>query len=172
MLNEYIEVYFTAFKNVGDLVSEPMHQYHLSFEQFLIMRDVAAGHKVALSAIAEQRRVSRAAISRQIKTLLDRDYLVQERDTDDRRRQFLHLTPTGEQVTAKLNVLSASASVSGSTCSAKQTRGNCCASCGASGSRSFNGKQAKACFFLATDVPPARLGLFLSESVAYNEPRI
>lgn len=104
MLNEYIEVYFTAFKNVGDLVSEPMHQYHLSFEQFLIMRDVAAGHKVALSAIAEQRRVSRAAISRQIKTLLDRDYLVQERDTDDRRRQFLHLTPTGEQVTAKLNV--------------------------------------------------------------------
>ena len=104
LLNEYIEVYFTAFKNVGDLVSEPMHQYHLSFEQFLIMRDVAAGHKVALSAIAEQRRVSRAAISRQIKSLLDRDYLVQERDTDDRRRQFLHLTPTGEQVTAKLNV--------------------------------------------------------------------
>lgn len=103
LLNEYIEVYFSAFKYVGELVSEPMKRYKLSFEQFLIMRDLAAGHELALSAIAAKRGVTRAAISRQIKTLLEQGYVVQERDQTDRRRQFLHLTVRGEQVSTKLN---------------------------------------------------------------------
>ncbi|WP_225047034.1 MarR family winged helix-turn-helix transcriptional regulator [Lacticaseibacillus kribbianus] len=103
LLDEYIDVYMTGFKYVGDLVSEPMKQYKLSFEQFLIMRDLNRGSKLSISDVAKTRGVTRAAISRQIKTLLENDYIVQERDPVDRRRLYLRLTTTGERVTTELN---------------------------------------------------------------------
>lgn len=103
LLEAYIEVYFQAFKYVGELISEPMKADGISFEQFLIMRDLAAGHQLGLSEIAKKRGVTRAAISRQIKTLLDKDTIVQERDETDRRRLYLRLTPHGEEVTARVN---------------------------------------------------------------------
>lgn len=103
LLNEYIDVYLTAFKYVGDLVSAPTKQYNLSFEQFLIMRDIDAGHQLQLSEIAKRRGVTRAAISRQIKTLLELQYIHQERDANDRRRLYLRLTEKGSEVTHELN---------------------------------------------------------------------
>ncbi|MCI1985803.1 MAG: MarR family transcriptional regulator [Lactobacillus sp.] len=103
LLEAYIEVYFRAFKYVGDLISEPMKADGISFEQFLIMRDLAAGHQLSLSEIAQRRGVTRAAISRQIKTLLEKETIVQERDADDRRRLYLRLTPHGEEVTTRVN---------------------------------------------------------------------
>ncbi|WP_262314824.1 MarR family winged helix-turn-helix transcriptional regulator [Lacticaseibacillus parakribbianus] len=103
LLDDYIEVYMTGFKYVGDLVSAPMKQYKLSFEQFLIMRDLHRGSKLSISDVAKSRGVTRAAISRQIKTLLENDYIIQERDATDRRRLYLRLTERGEQVTTALN---------------------------------------------------------------------
>ncbi|MFD1484178.1 MarR family winged helix-turn-helix transcriptional regulator [Lacticaseibacillus baoqingensis] len=103
LLEAYIEVYFHAFKYVGELISEPMKADGISFEQFLIMRDLAAGHQLGLSEIAKKRGVTRAAISRQIKTLLEKETIVQERDAVDRRRLYLRLTPHGEEVTSRVN---------------------------------------------------------------------
>lgn len=103
LLDDYIDVYMRSFKYVSDLVSVPMKHYKLSFEQFLIMRDIHAGDQLALSAIAKSRGVTRAAVSRQIKTLLDQGYVVQERDETDRRRLYLRLTERGEQVTETVN---------------------------------------------------------------------
>ncbi|WP_179395657.1 MarR family winged helix-turn-helix transcriptional regulator [Lacticaseibacillus absianus] len=103
LLDDYIDVYMTGFKYVGDLVSAPMKQYNLSFEQFLIMRDLLAGHTLSISDVAKNRHVTRAAISRQIKTLLDNHYIVQDRDANDRRRLYLRLTARGEEVTTALN---------------------------------------------------------------------
>ena len=103
LLEAYIEVYFQAFKYVGELISEPMKADGISFEQFLIMRDLAAGQQLGLSEIAKKRGVTRAAISRQIKTLLEKDNIVQERDDSDRRRLYLRLTAHGEEVTARVN---------------------------------------------------------------------
>lgn len=103
LLEDYIEVYFKAFKYVGDLISEPMKADGISFEQFLIMRDLAAGEDVSLSEVARSRGVTRAAISRQIKTLLEKGMITQERDAADRRRMFLDLTPQGQEVTTRVN---------------------------------------------------------------------
>lgn len=61
LLDAYIDVYFTAFKYIGDLISAPMKADKLSFEQFMIMRDLDAGHELNLSAIARNRRVTNAA---------------------------------------------------------------------------------------------------------------
>ncbi|WP_071130170.1 MarR family winged helix-turn-helix transcriptional regulator [Enterococcus timonensis] len=98
LLEDYIDVYMSGFKYISDLVSEPTKEFNLSFEQFLIMRDVADGKQVAMSDVATKRGVTKAAISRQIRVMLDNDYIKQERDEVDRRRQYLKLTPKGQKV--------------------------------------------------------------------------
>lgn len=103
LLDEYIDVYLTGFKYISELVSVPTITYHLSFEQFLIMRDVAKGERLSLSEVAKHRHVTRAAISRQLKALLEAGYITQTPDPKDRRRQYLDLTPSGQQVTTEVN---------------------------------------------------------------------
>lgn len=103
LLDAYIDVYFTAFKYIGDLISAPMKADKLSFEQFMIMRDLDAGHELNLSAIARKRRVTNAAVSRQLKQLLERGVITQERDATDHRRYHLRLTNHGAIVTHRLN---------------------------------------------------------------------
>lgn len=103
LLDDYIDVYLSGFKYISELVSVPTMTYHLSFEQFLIMRDVAAGQRLSLSEVAKHRHVTRAAISRQLKSLLDAGYIVQTPDPKDRRRQYLDLTDSGKQVTVEIN---------------------------------------------------------------------
>ncbi|WP_226789472.1 MarR family winged helix-turn-helix transcriptional regulator [Latilactobacillus graminis] len=103
LLDEYIEIYMSAIKYVEDLVSEPTHAYQLSFEQYLIMKEVADDNSVSLIDIAKKRGVTRGAISRQIRVLLKLDYITQAIDPNDRRRLILNLTPTGAETVAALN---------------------------------------------------------------------
>ncbi|MFD1431993.1 MarR family winged helix-turn-helix transcriptional regulator [Lacticaseibacillus yichunensis] len=103
LLEDYIEVYLSAFKYVGELVSAPMRDDDISFEQFLILRDIAAGHDLSLSEIAKARHVTRAAISRQIKTLMEHHYMIQVRDPNDGRRQELQLTTSGQALVSRVN---------------------------------------------------------------------
>lgn len=98
-LEAYIDVYMSSFKYISDLVSEPTKEFNLSFEQFLIMRDIADGQQMAMSEIALKRGVTKAAISRQIRVMLEHHYIEQERDATDRRRLYLRLTPKGQAVT-------------------------------------------------------------------------
>ncbi|GAX00257.1 MarR family winged helix-turn-helix transcriptional regulator [Secundilactobacillus mixtipabuli] len=98
LLDEYIDVYMKLLKYLDSFVSEPAMKYSLSFEQYLIMHDIAQQSHVTLARIADRRGVTRSAISRQIKVLLKLDYIYQQRDEKDHRRQFLHLTPRGRQI--------------------------------------------------------------------------
>lgn len=103
LLHEYIDIYWKTFKNIDQLIGVPMIEYKISFEQFMIMCDLGEGKKLGVSEIARSRKVTRAAISRQIKTLLGLDYIIQERDSVDRRIQYLRLTEKGEEITELLN---------------------------------------------------------------------
>ncbi|MDR3190806.1 MAG: MarR family transcriptional regulator [Lactobacillaceae bacterium] len=100
LLEEYIEAYLSTIKYLDDVVSEPAAEFDLSFEQYLIMHKVANGHNVTLSDIVDERQVTRAAISRQIKMLVKKEYVTQEIDPIDRRRLFLRLTDAGYAVEA------------------------------------------------------------------------
>lgn len=102
LLDEYIDVYMKSLKYLDSFVSEPAMKYKLSFEQYLIMHDIAQQSNVTLARIADKRGVTRSAISRQIKVLLKLDYIYQQRDETDHRRQFLRLTPRGQQIEAIL----------------------------------------------------------------------
>lgn len=98
LLDEYIDVYIKSLKYLDSFVSEPATAYNLSFEQYLILHDIAEKNNVTLARIADNRGVTRSAISRQIKVLLNLDYIYQQRDDKDHRRQYLHLTPRGRQI--------------------------------------------------------------------------
>ncbi|WP_137597815.1 MarR family winged helix-turn-helix transcriptional regulator [Paucilactobacillus kaifaensis] len=103
LLNKAISLYMSTLKSLDSFISEPAAKYHLSFEQYLILHDVATQKKVMLMDIAETRQVTRSAISRQIKVLLRHKYIYQRADPHDRRRLFLHLTKTGKQVEAEIS---------------------------------------------------------------------
>nr|WP_233993392.1 MarR family transcriptional regulator [Latilactobacillus sakei] len=102
LLDEYVEIYMSAIKYVEDLVSQPTKAYKLSFEQFLIMKEIAEDSSVSLIDIAKKRGVTRGAISRQIRVLLKLDYISQSTDPSDRRRLILNLTPSGQQTVSEL----------------------------------------------------------------------
>ncbi|MFD1420779.1 MarR family winged helix-turn-helix transcriptional regulator [Lactiplantibacillus songbeiensis] len=103
LLNNYFEAYQNATKIMADLVAWPLSQNNLSFEQFLILRRIATADEVTLNDIAVQRKVTRSAISRQIKALLSQHYVFQVPDPTDRRRLYLHLTEGGQRVEAQVD---------------------------------------------------------------------
>ncbi|MGX6428254.1 MarR family winged helix-turn-helix transcriptional regulator [Levilactobacillus yonginensis] len=95
LLDAFIDVYMNSLKYLDEFVSEPAKEFHLSFEQYLILRDVTRNEHVTLMDIASKRQVTRSAISRQIKVLLKQGYLQQRPDENDRRRLYLLTTPEG-----------------------------------------------------------------------------
>lgn len=102
LVKKYINAYLSTLKYLNDTVAEPVAIYDLSFEQYLIMYSVAQHDGLTLTDIVAKRQVTRAAVSRQIKMLLRKQYIWQEPDVMDRRRQLLHLTQRGEQIEALL----------------------------------------------------------------------
>lgn len=103
LLNKAIDLYMSTLKSLDSFISEPAVKYHLSFEQYLILHDVATQKKVMLMDIAARREVTRSAISRQIKVLLKHKYVYQRADPHDRRRLFLHLTEAGRTVESEIS---------------------------------------------------------------------
>jgi len=97
LLDAFIDVYMSSLKYLDEFVSEPAKEFHLSFEQYLILRDITQNKDVTLMDIASKRQVTRSAISRQIKVLLKQGYLRQQPDENDRRRLYLLATPAGSK---------------------------------------------------------------------------
>ncbi|KRM54890.1 MarR family winged helix-turn-helix transcriptional regulator [Secundilactobacillus malefermentans] len=106
LLDSFIEAYMKSIKYLDEFISQPASDYHLSFEQYLILHDIARRPDLTLVDIAANRHVTRSAISRQIKVLLNQEYIVQVPDESDRRRLYLHLTESGtnvEQIVSEKN---------------------------------------------------------------------
>lgn len=97
LLEQYIDAYLVYLKYLGDLIAKTAGKFNLSFEQYLIIREIARRDRVTLTDIVDERNVTRAAVSHQIKMLLKRNYIYQEADANDRRRMILHLTPDGKE---------------------------------------------------------------------------
>ena len=95
LLDAFIDVYMSSLKYLDEFISEPAQAFHLSFEQYRILREITQNDQVTLMDIASKRQVTRSAISRQIKVLLKAGYLQQQPDENDRRRLYLLVTPTG-----------------------------------------------------------------------------
>lgn len=66
------------------------------------MQGIAQHDGLTLTDIVAKRQVTRAAVSRQIRMLLRKQYIWQEADVTDRRRMLLHLTKRGQEVEREL----------------------------------------------------------------------
>ena len=102
LLNQAIDIYMSSLKGLEHFVSQPAARYSLSFEQYLILQEVVRSPGIKLMDIAEKRRVTRSAISRQLRVLIRNDYIKQEPDQADRRKVSLAATPAGRAVAIKI----------------------------------------------------------------------
>ena len=89
LLQAYVDAYFSTFKSINELISAPMAKYHLSFEQFRILSDIAHDPDISLTAIVAKRGVTKPDVT-------------QTKFAADRRRNTLRLTPLGKQVEAEI----------------------------------------------------------------------
>lgn len=102
LLNQAIDIYMSSLKGLEHFVSQPAARYSLSFEQYLILQEVVRSPGIKLMDIAEKRRVTRSAVSRQLRVLIRNDYIKQEPDQADRRKVSLAATPAGRAVAIKI----------------------------------------------------------------------
>lgn len=102
LLNQAIGIYMSSLKGLEHFVSQPAARYSLSFEQYLILQEVVRSPGIKLMDIAEKRRVTRSAVSRQLRVLIRNDYIKQEPDQADRRKVSLAATPAGRAVAIKI----------------------------------------------------------------------
>lgn len=102
LLDQAIDVYLSGLKGLEAFISEPSAEFALSFEQYLILRSITKQPGIKLMDIARQRKVTRSAVSRQLKVLLGNGYVIQRRDPADRRRQALVVTPAGKTVEQRI----------------------------------------------------------------------
>ncbi|MDK1740568.1 MarR family transcriptional regulator [Dellaglioa algida] len=98
LMEDYIDMYLGTFKYVEGFISQPTSEYNLSFEQFLILKDIQNTENISMVDIAKKRNVSRSAIARQLNVLKQLQYIYQEQDTIDRRRINLRLADQGAKV--------------------------------------------------------------------------
>lgn len=103
LMQDAINAYMTGLKGLEHFISEPAQTYHLSFEQYLILRDLISEPKIKMMHLAAKRGVSRSAISRQLRVLLDASYVEQRPDPKDRRSQILLVTAKGKKTADKIN---------------------------------------------------------------------
>ncbi|MGO2299246.1 MarR family transcriptional regulator [Paucilactobacillus nenjiangensis] len=99
----FIKSYLFSLKYLQDFISAPASEYKISFDQYLIMHEIKESTSdLTLMDIASRHRVSRSAISRQIGSLMDKGFVVQQVDSNDRRRKILQLTTEGDEIEGKL----------------------------------------------------------------------
>lgn len=101
LLPAFIDIYFSTIKNIDQLIARPLVDYRLSFEQYLIIADIAQNKVTSLTDIVKQRKVTKPAIARQLRVLRDLGYLTQTQANTDKRRNVLTLTPLGRRIEAQ-----------------------------------------------------------------------
>lgn len=103
-LSDFIGVYMSSLKHMETMLSQPMRQFGISFEQWLIMASISHSEQpLTLTEIAAERDVTKGAVGRQLKPLLELKFITQTPDEKDRRRIFLALTTEGQRVEAEIS---------------------------------------------------------------------
>lgn len=93
-LRQYREI-FCVLINAAEQITG---QYSLSFEQYLLLKQIHEQRNITLSELADDTRTTRSAAARKLRALLLDGYVEQEAKMDDRRVKYLRLTPKGEHV--------------------------------------------------------------------------
>lgn len=98
LANAFTDIYFKTTKGMSSLLQTETAEFHVSFEQYQILRDIAHERASNLTELVQLRGVTKPAIARQLRTLRSLDYINQTTAVTDHRRHVLSLTSTGRQV--------------------------------------------------------------------------
>ncbi|CAM3232230.1 MarR family winged helix-turn-helix transcriptional regulator [Lactiplantibacillus plajomi] len=99
VFDDFLRDYATVLRYMNQQIAAPLSEYHLTFDTFLIMHEIATSVRpILLMDIANSHHVSRSAISRQISILLKYDYVYQVSNPNDRRQKSLLLTEQGKEI--------------------------------------------------------------------------
>jgi len=100
----FLQDYVHISKFLNNRVTTILSPHHLTLDTFLIIHAIGNSKQpILLMEIANQRNVSRSAISRQISLLLDYNYICQKTNPNDRRKKGLLLTEEGHQLDDQLS---------------------------------------------------------------------
>lgn len=96
-----------ALDRIAQRLLEPLS---ITYTEFLVMLSASEASDRTQSDIGRHMGLGKSSISVKVKALLDKDLVVQQQNTSNRRENFLVLTNTGKQVLASaIDRLSANA---------------------------------------------------------------
>ncbi|KRN03354.1 transcriptional regulator [Levilactobacillus senmaizukei DSM 21775 = NBRC 103853] len=93
-LRQYREI-FRVLINAAEQITS---QYSVSFEQYLLLKQIHEQRNITLSELADSTRTTRSAAARKLRALLLDGFVEQEAKLDDRRVKYLRLTTKGTNV--------------------------------------------------------------------------
>lgn len=101
-------VFYEAIQQLDNMrraLNEPCEAYHISFEQFVLMKRIAVAGGIRPTKLSEDLHISRAAVSRKLTQLYYSNYLSKERSgvNEDQRVVIIALTTIGENVVKKID---------------------------------------------------------------------
>jgi DNA-binding MarR family transcriptional regulator len=98
LTNAFTDIYFKTTKGMANLLQSATAEFHVSFEQYQILRDIAHQRASNLTELVQLRGVTKPAIARQLRTLRSLEYINQTTASADHRRHVLSLTRAGAAV--------------------------------------------------------------------------
>ncbi|AKP65069.1 transcriptional regulator [Levilactobacillus koreensis JCM 16448] len=93
-LRQYREI-FRVLINAAEQITG---QYSVSFEQYLLLKQIHEQRNITLSELADATHTTRSAAARKLRALLLDGFVEQEAKLDDRRVKYLRLTTKGTNV--------------------------------------------------------------------------
>jgi len=93
-LRQYREI-FRVMINAAEQITG---QYSVSFEQYLLLKQIHEQRNITLSELADSTHTTRSAAARKLRALLLDGFVEQEAKMDDRRVKYLRLTTKGVTV--------------------------------------------------------------------------
>jgi DNA-binding MarR family transcriptional regulator len=102
LLQETIETFWETVPPVwnhirGNVQEIAMQNFNITVEQFHVLRLIRKG-KDSVSSLADQKKISRSAISQAVDTLVDKGLISRQPDEHDRRVVHLLLTASGDDL--------------------------------------------------------------------------
>jgi DNA-binding MarR family transcriptional regulator len=98
LLQEYIDAYTHTLKRINSLISEPMKEFGISFDQYLILKDIIFLKDLTLVEIAKKYDVTKSASRKHVSHLVKLDYITQFPFEEDRRKLLLKATDKGIEI--------------------------------------------------------------------------
>ncbi len=94
LIKRYSDVYLFATKRIDNLIKERLLE-DLSLEQFSVLRHIYLNKSIRSSELAELCCVNKSAISLKVDKLFNKNLIIKNRDSIDRRNVDLSLSDQG-----------------------------------------------------------------------------